>query len=706
MKDRKGFTLIEIIAVVIIIGVLALIVVPSVSGYIFNSRKTAYSAHETAMEEAAKSMTVEVINGKDNYSLPRRGNFSNVTLKELVNKELIKALQDPQTGEKCNQEMSYVIIKAVDDDSYDYQACLYCGSYVTDSDECDGTGIDDSTPPVCGSITGESSEWTNKSRTISVGCSDPESSCKRSKYSQTFNSTLETSEISIYNIAGLETKCPVTVKVDKTKPTCELEIIGDDNVESTGWTSGRTVVIKLKSYSDGEHQSGVATYGMGTSSKNPNYNAKTSYEILNVSGTTTVFGYVKDKAGNEGMCYTTVTTGLEKPVFDVRYGYQIYPEKERFSTSNVSITDTNKLKTSASGDPTITFNHMAKYTNVTAVIIDLITEVSDPTSWKLSVGGTSYTADAESTTRLRFNIETEPALNSVSSSDTYVLKLGSEPNKEYQIDRIEIEQRTGNILSRYQVAVNLRTRKQVVRTTKWSWDNGSNWKTKYYDKFTITSSSKSGIARIKNDIPLTSEPKEYSIVKGDAVVPTISVSKNPSDWTNQNVTITSSLSDDNSGLIGYALSNSTSLSYYDTAWQYYDSPQTGTKTITDSASKNGNYYLYAKDEAGNVKYEKVEITNIDKLKPTCNAISSNGATATLSCSDPAATDDYAQSKINKYYFGTKSNPSDSDFTSTTATATFSKTETISGGNTYYLFVKDRAGNISDVKSDTYYTVQQ
>ena len=704
MKDRRGFTLVEIIAAVIIIGVLALIIVPSVSGYIKNSRNTAYNAHETAMEEAAKSMTVEVINGKDNFALPKRGNFTNVTLKELVDKELIKGLQDPQTGEKCNDDLSYVIITAVDDNSYDYQACLYCGGYVTDSDKCDGTGIDDSTPPICGTITGESSEWTNKSRTISVGCSDPESSCKKSKYSQTFNSTMETAEISIYNSVGLETKCPVTVKVDKSKPTCELEIVGDDNIESTGWSSGRNVVIKMTSYSDGANESGVATYGMGTSSKKPNYNGNTSYEILNVSGTTTVFGYVKDNAGNEGMCYTTVTTGLEKPVFDPRYGYQIYPEKERFTTNNVSITATNKLKTSASGEHTITFNHMDKYKKVTAVIVELGTAVTDPASWKLTVGGNTYTADAETTTRLRFNIETEPNLHNISSSSEYTLKLGTLNNKEYTINRIEVEQIEGNIKAKYEVAVNLITRKQVVRTTQWSWDNGLHWDNKYYARFDVRNNAKSGTAKVKNDIPLVSAGVPYSIVKGDGDAPTIDLSSSNTNWTNQDITLTAKTRDTNTGIIGYMWSTNGSLDYYDSNWNYFDAPKTSELTYTYPVSVNGKYYFYAKDDAGNVNVKLITVSNIDKLKPTCNPITGQ---ASLSCSDAASTTEYGQSKIYRYYFDTESNPALSSYKEVKpVTASFSINETATKGNgsRYYVYVIDQAGNRSDSISDLYYTV--
>ena len=703
-KTSSGFTLIEIIAAVIIIGVLALIIVPSVSGYIYNTRNAAYNAHETAMEEAAKSMTIEVINGKDNYALPRSGNFSNVSLKELVDKELIKSIQDPQTGEKCNEEMSYVIIKALNENDFDYQACLYCGAYVTDSDECDGPVIDDSTPPICGTITGESSEWTNKSRSISVACSDPESSCKKTKYTQTFNSTSETGEISIYNGVGLETKCPVTVKVDKSKPTCELEIVGDDNIESTGWSSGRNVVIKMTSYTDGANESGVATHGMGTSSKKPNYNGKTSYEILNVSGTTTVFGYVKDKAGNEGMCYTTVTTGLEKPIFDVRYGYQIYPEKERFSLENVSITGTNKLKTTST-NPTIKFNHMNKYSNVTAVIVDLSTEVTDPASWKLIVGSNTYSGNGETTQRIKFNIETEHNnLYNISNSSEYTIKLGNINNKEYTINRIEIEQLQGNVKAKYPVAVNLLTRKQVVRTTKWSWDNGSNWENNYYSTFDIRNNAKSGMSKVKNDIPLVSDAKDYSVIKGDGDAPTINISSSNTNWTNQDITLTAKTRDTNTGIIGYMWSTNGSLSYYDSNWNYFDNPKTEELTYTYPVSVNGKYYFYAKDDAGNVNVKLFTVSNIDKLKPTCTPITGQ---ASLSCSDAVGTTQYGQSLISNYYFDTESSPAVSKFKNISpAAASFSKNETATQGNgtRYYVFVIDQAGNRSDPISDLYYTV--
>lgn len=53
-KNNKGFTLIEILAVVIILGILLLITIPAVSRYILNSNKSSYAADIHAWAETAK----------------------------------------------------------------------------------------------------------------------------------------------------------------------------------------------------------------------------------------------------------------------------------------------------------------------------------------------------------------------------------------------------------------------------------------------------------------------------------------------------------------------------------------------------------------------------------------------------------------------------------------------------------------------------
>ena len=89
--------------------------------------------------------------------------------------------------------------------------------------------------------------------------------------------------------------------------------------------------------------------------------------------------------------------------------------------------------------PSITFKNMNKYQDVTAVIMELTSGVSDPSLFKLTVGGNTYSgiSDNASNSRIRFYIETEPALNTVSSQSDYKITLGNKSGVTYTITRIK-----------------------------------------------------------------------------------------------------------------------------------------------------------------------------------------------------------------------------------------------------------------------------
>ena len=610
MKNRKGFTLIEIIAVVVILGILALIAIPSVSSYISNSRKEAYKAHEKTMEESAKSMTVEVINGKDDYVLPSKGRSKVVRLSELLEKEYLNELDDPATGNKCDASSSFVVIKNTGNSNYEYKACLTCGSYITDDSECEGIeNVVDDPNTRCGTISGASTEWTIGPRTINVEC---QGNCLRSRFTKTFDSTTKKGAVPLKNKSGSAvTECEVNAYVDKTKPTCQLQI-NNGTEESTSWLSGRDVTISFVANSRKDAHSGISEeYGLGTSMKNPNYNKKESYELKNVSGTTTVMGYVKDKVGNEGICYKTVTTGIERPIFDIRYGYQIYPEKEVVTGTGVEINANNTIKTTTT-TPKITFTGMSKYTNATRVVMELSSAVSDPTTFKLKVGSGSWiSASSTDNKRLIFYIEKEPAL-SVANENTYEFLLGDQSGKIYTIKRIEVQRKVGDLKTKHLVSVNLVPRKQVVQTTDYSFNNV--WQKQDYKLYDATAASKTGSVKIKNDVPLESDAKTYSISKGDATAPTITITGTaPTEGSDSKIVLTGKANDSDSKVIAYAWSTSSTISYYSTAWNYITPTTEVTKTL-DVTSK-GIYYFYAKDEAGNVAKQA---TSIYKINYTLN----------------------------------------------------------------------------------------
>lgn len=86
---------------------------------------------------------------------------------------------------------------------------------------CDVNIYVDKTKPSCGNITGASTEWTEKNRKITVGCSDSESGCSKSTTSTTFNKSIKKGAITISDKVGNTTDCTVNAYVDKTPPTCE-----------------------------------------------------------------------------------------------------------------------------------------------------------------------------------------------------------------------------------------------------------------------------------------------------------------------------------------------------------------------------------------------------------------------------------------------------------------------------------------------------
>ena len=692
-KRKKAFTLIEILAVIVILGIIAMIAVPIVSNYISDSRKHTFLAHETNMKEAARSMVVECINGNETCDLPGENQYKEIYLNELIDKGFSQKLQNPQGEGYCNSSLSYVRIHNTGNSNYDFEACLYCGSYVTESENCskiDNTS--DKTPPVCGTVEGESSEWVNNTRTITVECSDTGSGCIRNKFSRTFKQSTIESTIEISDKAGNMTSCPVSVKLDRTVPTCELEVVGG-TPENNGWVSGN-IKVKIKSKTDG--QSGLLTYGIGTS-MNPNYNRETEIDLTDVNGLVTVFGYVKDNAGNEGRCSKNLRTGIERPDFDIYYGYQIFPLKDDYSASGLTV-NTNSV-TTTSNTPTLKFDNMNKYSSAKKVVIITSSQINNPSAYKLSVdNGNSYIeaykkANSDGKTRLEFDIDK-------GTYNSYTFIFGNEDNKTIAIDRIEIQNTNNRLKSNKLVTVNLHPviAKERVKTTGYSFDNGGTFPEYYYKSFDTVDRDISGVAQTKNDVPMVSDKKQYSIVKGDGDPSDISISANPpSAWTKGDVVLTGTGKDTDSGIIAYGFSTGNHLQYYSNGWTTIDNTKNPI-TYTDTVTKNGDYYFNIKDEAGNISNAYKKVTNIDKIPPTCSVEENS----TIKCTDISTTE-YGASSINGFIYG-KNASSTGTFTSVGETNSLTQNITVTDTGTWNLYARDVAGNISNVASYDYYKV--
>ena len=139
--NNKGFSLVELLAVIIIIGIVAIIVVPSVTQYIDNASNTAYESYERSMSDAAKSRIIECqtdfslnCNLRLPYKMSGTGSETRMDLSTLISEGYIDSMKDPNSNDYCDSSQSYVKITLERENSgeYIYSACLVCGDYKTE----------------------------------------------------------------------------------------------------------------------------------------------------------------------------------------------------------------------------------------------------------------------------------------------------------------------------------------------------------------------------------------------------------------------------------------------------------------------------------------------------------------------------------------------------------------------------------------------
>ncbi len=115
MKNNKGFTLVEILAMLVILGLLMAVAIPNISGILNNNRKNAYRSDATNMVDTAK---IKVAKG--NVKKPAQGKCVIMTLAYLDQAENI--VEGPYGGDYLPY-YSFVILRRKDN-KYEYYARL------------------------------------------------------------------------------------------------------------------------------------------------------------------------------------------------------------------------------------------------------------------------------------------------------------------------------------------------------------------------------------------------------------------------------------------------------------------------------------------------------------------------------------------------------------------------------------------------------
>lgn len=131
MKN-KGFTLIELMATITLLGILVTLGIVSVSKYLQQAREGAYTDFEKTLKSAATNYLID-----HTGSIPDAGGKLVIDAEKLRCDGYITPMKDPKNSDRFCNTTSYVVVERKSDVSFNmdvtYHVCLTCGKYQSGS---------------------------------------------------------------------------------------------------------------------------------------------------------------------------------------------------------------------------------------------------------------------------------------------------------------------------------------------------------------------------------------------------------------------------------------------------------------------------------------------------------------------------------------------------------------------------------------------
>jgi len=137
--NKKGLTIIELLAVIVVLGILMTMAATSYTGYLKRSRDESFKLAENSFRDTVEEAYIDCnanLNRNNfcvNHKLPTGSNVDKVYLNELINSNYIDRIKNPyQTDEYCDVDNSFVEVKLISSNNgvseYSYKVCLKCGN--------------------------------------------------------------------------------------------------------------------------------------------------------------------------------------------------------------------------------------------------------------------------------------------------------------------------------------------------------------------------------------------------------------------------------------------------------------------------------------------------------------------------------------------------------------------------------------------------